>query len=114
MGCNCNSPEMVRSWIDWLNQNPQNPLDLIAQARLASVTGVYANSTTFSNATASPSANPFVIASAPTCAALETDNFQKVADAEQWNFQHLTWNASTTIAPPMKKISAHRPIPTSS
>lgn len=40
----------------------------------------------------------------PACAALGTDDLQKVADAQQWNFQHLTAKLDATVPPPLKKL----------
>ncbi|MEP7218618.1 MAG: hypothetical protein ABI876_06855 [Bacteroidota bacterium] len=103
MGCNCNSPEMVASWIDWANAEPQSPLDLIANATLNGTQGVFARSSNYWNPGSWYSGgNPFTLANSPTCVALGTDSQQKIADAAQWNMQHLT--ANTTGAPPLRKV----------
>jgi hypothetical protein len=39
----------------------------------------------------------------PTCAALESDNFLKIAEASQWNFLHMTANVNANIAQPLQK-----------
>ena len=106
MSCNCNSSEIITSWIDWADTMPKSPLDLIANARLGSAQGVFAYSTTFSSPSGStlPSASPIALSSDPICFALGTDNLQNVADAAQWNFAHQTRNSSTKLAPPLSKV----------
>ena len=42
------------------------------------------------------------IVSPPTVSALETDNLQMVADADQWNFNHKTWLDSSALAIPLR------------
>ncbi len=104
MGCNCSGSENITNWIDWQNQQPQNPLDLIARVKIGGAVGSYINSTTFSTSTGTIITNPFVYNGTPTCSALGTDNLQRVADADQWNFSHLTRNSSATLAPPLTKV----------
>jgi len=41
------------------------------------------------------------VAGPPVCVALESTNAQKAADAAQWNFNHLTANTSSNLAPPL-------------
>jgi hypothetical protein len=48
--------------------------------------------------------DPFLLASAPTCSALGTDNDLMLANAMQWNFLHRTSVPSTTIAPPLNNL----------
>jgi hypothetical protein len=43
------------------------------------------------------------ITSPPTCVALETTNAQMVADAAQWNFDHLTAYLGPTVPTPVNK-----------
>jgi hypothetical protein len=78
MGCNCNAP--IDSWIDWQNAEPKDPMDPVAN-------------------TWSYPGTP-----APSVTALETDNLQMVADAAQWNFQHLMLNAATNPALSLAKV----------
>lgn len=104
MGCNCNGSENITSWIDWQNQQPQNPLDLIARVKIGGTVGSYVNSTTFSTSTGTIITSPFTYNGTPTCSALGTDSLQRVADADQWNFSHLTRNSSATLAPPLTKV----------
>ncbi|MEO5929807.1 MAG: hypothetical protein ABIR47_07735 [Candidatus Kapaibacterium sp.] len=103
MSCNCNSSDSVLSWIDWSNVEPQNPLDLIANATLNGVQGTFARSSNYWNPSSwySPG-NPFTLANSPFCVALGTDSQQNIVDAAQWNMQHI--NANTTGAPPLRKV----------
>ncbi len=41
------------------------------------------------------------IAGVPACIALELTNAQMIADAAQWNFDHLAANTSSNLAPPL-------------
>ncbi|MBS1914127.1 MAG: hypothetical protein JST22_19220 [Bacteroidetes bacterium] len=104
MSCNCNSTGPITSWIDWQNQAPQDPLDLIARAKLGGTVGIYVNSTTFSSPSGSSYPTAFALNGDPTCSALGSDNLQNVANANQWNFQHITRNSSATLAPPLSKV----------
>lgn len=104
MNCSCNPTSAITSWIDWQSQSPQSPLDLIARAKFGGSVGAYANSTTFSTSTGTIITSPFVYNGTPVCSALGTDNLQRVADADQWNFSHLTRNSSATLAPPLAKV----------
>ncbi|MDB5033155.1 MAG: hypothetical protein JWQ98_396 [Chlorobi bacterium] len=103
MGCSCNAPDTITSWIGWADTEPQNPLDLIANATLNGTQGVFARSSNYWNPSSWYSGgNPFTLASAPLCVALGTDSQQKIADAAQWNMQHTT--ANLTVAPPLRKV----------
>ena len=104
MSCTCNAPSIVNSWINWLDQPPQNPLDLVANAKFGGAIGAYANSATYINPPGSQVASPFAYNGTPTCAALGADNQQNVADANQWNFSHQTRNASATLALPLQRV----------
>lgn len=93
----------IESWHDLFTAQPKNPLDIIANAKIGSVQGAFLNSSTFL-----PSSSWFpsslTISGAPTCTALGTDNLQNVADADQWNMSHLTYNGSTSIPPSLQKL----------
>jgi hypothetical protein len=94
----------VQSWNDLSVLQPKDPTDLIAWANITGATTAFALSSTFLES--SWVASPFSIgASLPKCAALGTDSLQNVADADQWNFQHLTAKIGDgTIAPPLLKV----------
>lgn len=101
-GNNCRKSEILHSWIDLQRMMPKNILELIANAKLNTTSGVFSSSTNFGNATWS--ANPFTIGGVPMCIALGSDNQQLVADADQWNFQHLTAKTDSSIAIPLRKL----------
>ncbi|MCZ2102408.1 MAG: hypothetical protein LC107_12835 [Chitinophagales bacterium] len=104
--------------------SPHNPLDLIEYADInGSIVGTFINSSSFLlpdtatqnpvNPTAGPtppviasfwSANSFNIPSAPICYANGYDNIQKVSDAKQWNFTHITSNPNPVLAMPMRNV----------
>lgn len=98
-GC---GPIRVQSWYDLQMLCPRDPRGLIAYAELAGQPGDF----TFSDNFASNDwiASPLSVNAAPTVSALETDNQQKVADAKQWSFSHLTWNGSSNLASPLRKL----------
>ncbi len=107
-GCPCSGGGngMVPPISDWNalhHMDPQNPLDVIAFAQLASTVGSYADSTVF-NTDANWEATILKINAAPTCAAVETDNLQMVADAAQWNFKTLTWDNSNQLVMPLRTL----------
>jgi hypothetical protein len=43
------------------------------------------------------------IAVPPTCSALESDNMERVANAAQWNFTHITANLAASTSPALTK-----------
>ncbi|PLX31048.1 MAG: hypothetical protein C0600_06700 [Ignavibacteria bacterium] len=96
------SPAQIRSWIDLKNACPQDPRELIAYAEIGAVAGDFYLSSTYASQTWGTT--PLSINAEPKVTALETDNKQKVADANQWNFSHLTWNDSSSLAVPLRKI----------
>lgn len=106
--CGCDTSygaTTINSWYDLQNSAPRNPFDLIANAYLNGTQGVFAYSDTFKDppgATWIPS--PIIYSSEAVCTALESDNFQKVADANQWNFNHQTVNTSSGLALPLHKV----------
>jgi hypothetical protein len=82
---------------------PLNPIDVIANAALGPTPGVFLNSSTFVTS-GSWTASTLAVASTPNCSALGLDNLQMVADANQWNMQHLTYNGASTVALPLRKL----------
>ncbi len=91
--CGCGGSTAIESWYDFLSTQPKNPLDVIANVKIGTSQGTFLNSSTFF-----PSSSWFPsglsISGIPTCTALGTDNLQNVADADQWNMNHLTYNGS--------------------
>ncbi len=108
MGCNCDSPKNLSSWIDLEAHSPRNPLDLIAKAQIVmganTDVGAFVSSTVFGNPPSPWAVNPFTITGTPVCVALESDNQQRVADADMWNFQHIAWNGATRIVPQLQRL----------
>ena len=99
----CFPPRNSQSWIDLQHAKPVDVLNLIADAYIGSTAGAFANSSNYGTP-GSWATNSFTITSAPTCAALGTDNLAKVADAAQWNFSHSTANVASTNAIPLRKV----------
>ena len=109
MSCGCKGPMDIQSWNDFNRMSPQDPLDLIAFARLdhpAQEIGVWELTadydTPVSPAVMIPS--PIVIAGENIVFTNGTDSGQNVSDADQWNFSHKTVNTASSLAPPLKKI----------
>ena len=104
MSCGCNTGT-INSWYDLQNTAPKNPFDLIANAFLNGTGGQFLYSTTYIDPPGGTwTASPIFNSGQATCEALGTDNFQMVANAAQWNFQHQTANTAATLAPPMRKL----------
>ncbi len=95
-----------QSWNDIQVMEPRCPLELIAWADIAGTTGQFKRSDTFLISSGSWDPSPFTISPViPVCNANGTDSGEKVADAEQWNFGHLTAiTGDTLIALPMQKV----------
>jgi len=93
--------EAIYSWYDLQNVQPRSPLDLIAKATIGGTVGTLLNIDTYHKPPAGKSwdASPFELTGIPQCSALGTDNLENVANAEQWNFQHLTRNVDPDLAP---------------
>jgi len=102
-------PSMATDWNEWSRSTPQNPTDVIAYAELGGTVGVPSFSTNFASAAGTWSASPFSINGTPTVSANGSDNLQNVADAKQWNFDHLTRNSSSSLALPLQKSIFVRP-----
>jgi hypothetical protein len=103
MSC-CQSVETSNSWIQWQKADPVNILDLIANATLNGIAGTYENATDFASQTWAATPISYTGSSLPTCTTLHTDDQQMVADAEQWNMQHLTRNTAATLPTPLQKV----------
>ncbi len=102
--CGCNSGA-ITNWYDLQNTAPQNPFELIADAYLNGSQGVFAYSETFIDPPGgSWIASPIIYSAEAVCIALESDNQQMNADANQWNFKHQTVNTAAALAPPMHKV----------
>jgi hypothetical protein len=106
-GCPCSGNEnAVPSTMDWNglhHMTPGNPLDVIAYAQLGPNIGSYLDSMVY-NTDANWEMTQFKINAVPTVTALGTDDLQKVADANQWNFANLTWDNSNLIAYPLRTV----------
>jgi hypothetical protein len=104
MNGNCGGGQRITSWYGLQQMSPMCPLDLIANAKFGNIQGALKNSTNFGNPGSwTEVGSNIVIASAPVCIALGTDSQQKVEDAAQWNFSHLTWKGDSTVAPPLRR-----------
>ena len=97
-------PSSIQSWNDLQVLQPKDPTDLIAWANITGPAAAFTLSSTYLGGPWV--ASPFSIGSiSPKCVALGTDSIQNVADADQWNFQHLTSKAGDpTLAPPLTKL----------
>jgi hypothetical protein len=108
MGCNCNAPSVLTSWIDLESYPPRNPLELIAKAQIViggnTDVGAFISSAVYGNPGVPWTANTFAITGLPVCVALESDNQQKVADGQIWNFQHITWDGAVRIVPQLQRL----------
>ena len=92
----------ITDWNQLQNADPEDPINLIADAVLDSVQGEYISSSTFLHP-AGYGVQDMTFPTAPACEALRSDDEQKVADAGQWNFQHLT-SMDSAIPPQMYSL----------
>ena len=99
-----NSLISVTSYYDLLNLCPKNPLDLIASASLNGTVGTLTNSTNFNSETWNDVGGLVVVSTKPNITTLATDSGEKVADAAQWNFSHLTWNSDVALPIPLRRM----------
>lgn len=99
-----NNGSNVQSWIDFSNLCPKTPLALIAWGKLGSTVGTYQNSSTYINPPGGWVTDGCSVSNEPFCSALQSDNQQMVADADQWNFSHLTRSDNSNLTPPLKKL----------
>lgn len=93
----------INSWTDLQQTCPKDPRDLIAYAMIESQVGSFELSSNYI-APGTWVTSPLEVSDDPTVSALGTDDLQKVADANQWNFQHQTWNSSSALAIPLRKL----------
>jgi hypothetical protein len=93
----------INSYYDLQNTCPKSPLDLIANASINGTAGSLANSTTYGSETWTDVGTLVTMSSKPTITTLGGDSSQNVADAQQWNFSHLTGNLAATVAIPLRK-----------
>lgn len=100
-----NGVKSINSWYGLRQLCPKCPLDLVVNAKFGGIQGVLLNSNNFAypGVAWTEVGNNIVIASKPVCVALGTDSQQKVEDAAQWNFSHLTWNDDSELAPPLRR-----------
>ena len=97
------TPSRLHDWIALQKMCPRDPRDLIVDAGISGTQGDFKFSGNFLDAGGgSWSATPVRIGSKPTIETLGTDNELLVANAIQWNFNHLTWNSSPALATPLE------------
>jgi hypothetical protein len=99
----CNGPVVINSYYDLFNLCPRNPLEMIANASLNGTVGALTNSTSYASETWADSGAYVAINQKPAVTALGSDNGEKVADAAQWNFLHLTWNSDPGVPLPLQR-----------
>lgn len=83
-------PTSTKSLLNLASMQPKCPLHLIAWININGTTPTVVNSSTFTITSGTWEASSFSIATVTQCVALGAENFQIVADADQWNFQALT------------------------
>lgn len=72
--CGGNDDGNITNWYDFGHLCPKNPLDLIANAQISAVAGVFTNSSNFSTPPTSWITSTFSITSSPLCVAPGSDN----------------------------------------
>jgi hypothetical protein len=77
---------------------------LIAYAHIGGAPGEHALSSNFLDPGTAWTAKAASIISEVEVSALETDNKQMVSDADQWNFNHQTWNGASSTAIPLRDM----------
>lgn len=102
MSCG-NGSRQIDSFYGMQNTSPKYPLDLIASASLGGIAGSLANSTNFRDVTWTEINGAVRIDAKPVVTALGTDNLEKVAEAAQWNFSHLTWDSASAVPMPLRR-----------
>jgi hypothetical protein len=100
----CAATSSAQSWIDWIHASPATPLSLIVNAQLGATVGAFVNSTNYNTGTLATNAVVIQSGQTPQVTALQSDNLGMVADAAQWNFQHLTANTAATLPAPLLKV----------
>jgi hypothetical protein len=68
------------------------------------VTSVFLNSATYQTTPVAWTQGAFPVSGVAVCSALGSDNLLLVADADQWNFSHLTWDSNPLLAPPLQSM----------
>jgi hypothetical protein len=106
MSC-CISLDRVPDWYDWEAAQPQEITELVALAQLGGgiypiIAGTKARVTDFASQTWA--ASQLTILSQPHCSANGSDKGANTSNAEQWMFDHKTWNDSATLPESLKKV----------
>ena len=96
-------PLSISSYYDLQNLCPKNPLDLIANATLGGIAGTLYNSANYRDVTWTEINGVVRVDAKPVLSALGTDNLEKIADAAQWNFTHLTWDSASAVPIPLRR-----------
>lgn len=96
-------PESINSWYDLQKLCPTDPLELLANAEISGTAGSHYFSGNYIEGAGSWADCTATISAKPVVSALETNNEQMVADADQWNFSHQTWLDSASLAIPLRK-----------
>jgi hypothetical protein len=93
----------LRDWIAVQKMLPRDPRDLIADASTGGTQGSFKFSGNFLDAGGGGwSTTPISVSTKPVVETLGTDNDLLVANADQWNFDHLTWNLSSNLPQPLQ------------
>lgn len=103
MGCGCNSP--IMSWFDLENHHPKNPFDTIAYASLNGIVGEFDRTSDFLTGGTAFVTTPLTLGTGGNIDAWESDNQQKVGDADMWTQQHQMINVSNDVPPPLQKMA---------
>lgn len=106
MSC-CIRLDNVEDWYDWEGAQPDEPSGLISLAQLGGgIEPIRAAKkvrvTDFASQTWA--ATPLSLLNQPICLALGGDKAINTANAQQWMFDHKTWNDSTTLPESLKKV----------
>jgi hypothetical protein len=106
MSC-CLRLDQVTDWYDWEGAQPQEISDLVAYASFGGgieliLPGTRTRVADFANQSWAES--QLTIASQPLCLANGSDKEGNNANAQQWMFDHRTWNDSATLPPALTKV----------
>ena len=93
--------DSIDSWYRLRDIQPRNPLDIIENASINGNSRSFAFIATFHKPPTGKSwtSSPYELTGVPLCVAFGTDNLENVANADQWNFQHLTRSIDPYFAP---------------
>jgi hypothetical protein len=94
----------MTSWNDLITAEPISVLDVMTEVVSGAFTGVFANSASFGIPPVGWIASPLIQTLPPACFAHASDSGLANNLALQWNFEHLTWNSSALLAPPLRDI----------